>query len=101
MSAVDSRDAHERGVIYAEAYIAWVDSIRWGVDPSEWYDLFQESVQFSVTMKDEARGISRRNSHGKVLWNRLVVSSHLATAMYNSDFREVFKYDRMLKALSE
>lgn len=97
MRAVNSRDAHERGVMYAEAYIAWVDCIRWSVDPKEWYDLLHESAHFKVTAKKMALNIRRRE---KGVWLRLVLSSHLASSMADSDFRQVFEYDRRLKALS-
>lgn len=97
MRAVNSRDAHERGVMYAEAYIAWVDCIRWSVDPKEWYDLLHEAAQFKVTARKMALGIRRRE---KGIWTRLVLSSHLASGMADSNFRQVFECDRMLKALS-
>lgn len=98
MRLVNSRDTHERGVMYAEAYIALVDCIRWSIDPREWHDALHEAAQFKVTARKMAQGIRRRD---KGIWLRLVLSSHLASHMADSNFREVFKHDQMLKALSE
>lgn len=92
--AVNKRDAAERGAMYARAYIAWVNCIRWSVATRDWSEHLDDGKNFPSTIRDMLADIRR---YDKGLAVRVVMSSHLAAAMYNGDFREVFKNDRLLK----
>lgn len=92
--AVNKRDAAERGAMYARAYVAWVSCIRWSVASRDWGEHLDDGVNFPKTIRDMLQDIRR---YDKGLAVRVVMSSRLANAMYNGDFREVFQYDRLLR----
>lgn len=97
---MNRRQRHEQGMMYAEAYIARVHSIRWDVESREWSDLLEDVARFGRTVHYAAKNIIPRRDK-KNLSLRFHLSRQLAEVMYQADFRQVFAFDRMLKSLSD
>lgn len=98
---MNKRQSHERAVVYAKAYIAWVDCLRWSIEPRDWWEKLGEGQQFTATVREMLPDIQRSLGQNKRLVRRVALSSRLAHAMYNHDFRAVFENDRLLRAISE